>query len=889
MRLGNFGFALAFLVAAVFPAAAQTPVTITRLGDDVVPTRYSLDLTILPDRARFSGETRIDVTLAKATDAIILHAQNLAVKSASVRIGTKVIPATLKEIDKSGTATLSLASIAPAGKALILVRYDAPFNDGLDGLYKVIENKRSYAFSQMETIGARKAFPSFDEPRFKTPYDVRITLRDDEVAIANTPERKTEKVAGGLKRITFATSRPLPTYLLAFAVGDLDVVKGPDIPPTKLRAAPIPLRGIAAKGKGSRLKFALDNTLPLLLSLEDYFGVPYPYEKLDILAVPDFGFGAMENAGAIVYREQLLLMDDASPLRQKKSYGAVHAHEMAHQWFGNLVTPKWWDDIWLNEAFASWMEAKPAMQWRPDWQYDLDIQSAAYEAMETDAKLSTRKIREPILSEDDIANAFDGITYDKGAGVLNMMENYLGVEAFRKGVQLHMKRYPYGSATSDQFFASLADGAGKPELVEALKSFTDQPGVPVVDIAFTCGKKPSLTLRQKRYTTIGVTPPAQLWKIPVTVTAERRGKSQQMKILLDGDLKTVPLANCPDTILPDTGGNGYYHWSVSADQWQKLLARAAKMPSAEALAIASNLNAGFAAGTLDAARIFEAAKALAAHPSSAVATAMVPRLEWMHRNAADAPTQQKIAVFMAQTYGPMLADIGLEAKSSLDQSNPPEAELRRGKLTSALAFVARDKFLRADLAARAKKGLASATIGDTAGLPKNIFDIALSVYAQDDPAASDTLMARFASSLDGRDRGVYLAALAKIPSGPSAEKVRALLKDKNTRGNEIETLIYTRASTAETSQSAWSWLQQDAASFMPQMADDRRANLPYVARRFCAATARADVAAYFTPARLAEMRGATRSLAQVLDEIDQCIALKARYDPGITAYLSNRD
>ncbi len=886
MRVWNFGFTLAFLVAAIFPAAAQTPVTITRLGDDVVPTRYSLDLTILPDRQRFSGETRIDVTLAKATDAIILHAQNMAVKSASVRIGNKIIPATLKEMDKSGTAKLSLDSVAPAGRALILVRYDAPFNDGLDGLYKVVENKRSYAFSQMETIGARKAFPSFDEPRFKTPYDVRITLHDDEVAITNTPERKTEKLPGGLKRITFATSRPLPTYLLAFAVGDLDVVKGPDIPPTKLRATPIPLRGIAAKGKGGRFKFALDNTIPLLLSLEEYFGVPYPYEKLDILAVPDFGFGAMENAGAIVYREQLLLMDETSPLRQKKSYGAVHAHEMAHQWFGNLVTPKWWDDIWLNEAFASWMEAKPAMQWRPEWQYNLDIQSAAYVAMKTDAKLSTRKIREPILSEDDIANAFDGITYDKGAGVLNMVENYLGVEAFRKGVQLHMKRYPYGSATSDQFFASLAEGAGKPELVEALKSFTDQPGVPIVDLAFTCGRKPALTLKQKRYTTIGVTPPAQLWKIPVTMTLERKGKSQQMKILLDGESKTVPLASCPDTILPDAGGNGYYHWSVSAEQWQKLLAGAAKMPAAEALAIASNLNAGFAAGTVEAARIFEGAKALAAHPASAVSTAMVARLEWMYRNAADAPTQQKIAAFMQGVYGPMLAEIGLEAKSPLDQSNPPEAELRRGKLVNALAFIARDKSLRAELVARAKKGLASANAGDTAGLPKNIFDFALSVFAQDDPGASDILLARFAGSLDGRDRGAYLAALAKTPDGPQAAKVRALLKDKNTRGNEIENIIYTRSSTPETTQSAWAWLKQDATAIMPQLADDKQAGLPYVASSFCSSAARADVLAFFTPARLADMRGATRSLAQVLDEIDQCIALKSRYDPGIAAYLS---
>jgi cytosol alanyl aminopeptidase len=385
---------------AAEPAGAK----IIRLSDDVVPTRYALDLTILPDQERFSGETRIDVTLAKPTREIIMHAQGMSVKSAALRTGNQVITASLVEIDRSGTAKLLLSSVAPAGKALITIRYDAPFNPGLDGLYKVVDDKRAYIFSQMETVAARKAFPSFDEPRFKTPYDVRITLRENEVAISNTPERKVEKIAGGLKRISFAMSRPLPTYLVAIAVGDLDVVKGPDIPATKLRKEPIQLRGIAAKGKGKDFNFALDNTVPLLLSLEDYFGVPYPYEKLDLLAVPDFGFGAMENAGAIVYREQLMLLPANARLSQKKNYGATHAHEMAHQWFGNLVTPYWWDDIWLNEAFASWMEAKPTVAWQPTWQFDLDIQRAAYGAMRTDAKLSTRKIREPILTEDDIAS-----------------------------------------------------------------------------------------------------------------------------------------------------------------------------------------------------------------------------------------------------------------------------------------------------------------------------------------------------------------------------------------------------------------------------------------------------------------------------------------------------
>lgn len=867
---------------------ADTPplAKIIRLSDDVVPTRYGLDFIILPDQERFTGEARIDVTLAKPTREIIMHAQGQSVKSASVRSGNQVIAASLVEIDRSGTAKLLLSSVVPAGKALITIRYDAPFNAGLDGLYKVTDDKRPYIFTQMETTSARKAFPSFDEPRFKTPYDVRITVRENDVAVANAAERKVEKIGGGLKRITFGMTRPLPTYLFAIAVGDLDVVKGPDIPATKLRKEIIPLRGIATKGKGKDFNFALDNTAPLLLALEDYFGVPYPYEKLDLLAVPDFGFGAMENAGAIVYREQLMLLKPQARLSQKKSYGEVHAHELAHQWFGNLVTPYWWDDIWLNEAFASWMEAKPTTLWQPGWQFDLEIQRAAYGAMRTDAKLSTRKIREPILTEDDIANAFDGITYNKGAGVLNMVESYVGKEPFRKGVQIYMKRYPYANATSDQFFQSLAEGAGQPAVVDALKSFTDQPGLPVVDVAVSCVKRPTLTLTQKRYVSFGQTPPAQVWKIPLTMRTERKGKPTVLKLVLDAETKTIPLKSCPEVVMPDIGGFGYYRWTLSPQYWTALVQKSASLPTSEALSLAANLDAGFNAGTVDATQILTAARILAQHPSSVAATALVSRVEWMHEHAPDVATREKVESFARQTYGPLLNAIGLDATSALDRSNPPEAELRRERLVNVLAFTGKDALLRGELVKRAKL-LVALTISDTGSImPANVIDAALAVLAEEDPKSTDALLAKYKATRDGRERQSYLAALAKVQDDKQAAKVRALLKTKEIRGNEIEQVLYTRTGNEATQESGWTWMKQDIASLMPRFADDRRSRLPSVGSGYCSADAKADVAGFFTPARLQTMRGAARTLAQTLETIELCAALKTRQGPNLTAYFN---
>ena len=222
------------------------------------------------------------------------------------------------------------------------------------------------------------------------------------------------------------------------------------------------------------------NTAGILEAIEGYFGIPYPYEKLDIIAAPDYAFGAMENPGAIVYREYLMLMDESSALSQKRAYASVHSHEIAHQWFGNLVTPVWWEDIWLNEAFATWMGNKGITLWKPDGDFGRNTLKASLGAMNIDTLSTTRKVREPLERSENVMDQFDGITYRKGGGVLDMFESYLSEEKFQAGVRLHMKRYADDVATGDDFFQSIADGSGNPDVVNAMKSFVDQPGLPII-------------------------------------------------------------------------------------------------------------------------------------------------------------------------------------------------------------------------------------------------------------------------------------------------------------------------------------------------------------------------------------------------------------------------
>lgn len=445
----------------------------------VVPTHYDLHLTIDPRASGFSGEVSIDLEFQQSRRLFWLHGNALQVDEINLETSEgNRIKAQYRQVESTGVAEIVLEQAFGPGQAQLKIKYHSDYNLALEGLYKVEEGGADYAFTQFEAISARLAFPGFDEPSFKVPFDVSLTVPSAQTAIANTPAEQEHDNADGTKTMRFATSKPIPTYLVAFAVGPFDVVEGDGIPPSQLRKRAIPLRGIAVRGKGKQFQYALENTASIVEALESYFGIPYPYAKLDLIAVPDFNAGAMENVGAITYREVLLLMDEQATPQQMRAYKSVHSHELAHQWFGNLVTPVWWDDIWLNEAFATWM-GHVALDIRdPKDQFRRDLLARSARAMKQDSLASARQIRQPILSSHDIASAFDGITYSKGGGVLSMFERYLGYEAFRAGINDYLATRSWGNATADDFIAAIssqAPGGQAENIAAAFQSFLQQP------------------------------------------------------------------------------------------------------------------------------------------------------------------------------------------------------------------------------------------------------------------------------------------------------------------------------------------------------------------------------------------------------------------------------
>jgi aminopeptidase N len=374
-----------------------------------------------------------------------------------------------------------------------------------------------------------------------------------------------------MKRVVFAATKPLPSYLVAFAVGPFEIVDAG--PAGKNR---IPVRIITPQGKAYQAKYAAEVTPTIIRQLEAYFGIPFPYDKADQVAIPlTVGFSAMENAGMVTYTQSAILADPAldSSQRQRR-YAADAAHELAHQWFGDLVTPVWWNDIWLNEAFATWMERKILAEWKPQWNTRLTDLGSMFGAMDEDSLVSTRSVRQPIESENDISNAFDGITYQKGASVIRMFESWVGEKAFQAGVQSYLTRYRFSNATANDFLDAIAAN-GKPELTRAFSTFLDQPGFPEIAVQLKCDGAPRVALRQKRYAPAGsegANP--ETWQVPVCVRYQTSRRPQQECFLLtqaSAEFNLTKSTGCPAAISGNADASGYYETAYEPGMLRKLL------------------------------------------------------------------------------------------------------------------------------------------------------------------------------------------------------------------------------------------------------------------------------------------------------------------------------
>jgi len=883
---------LLLLVPSLLFAAEDVPAG--KLSSVAEPLHYWLAFTLDPAADGYSGETRIRIRLNAAADHLWLHGRDLDVQKVSVSDAQgNSSPAKYQQRNNDGVALVSFGAMLPPQEIELSLGFRAKYNTQLEGVYKVKVGSDPYLITQMEPVSARFAFPGFDEPRFKTPFDITLTVPKAQVALANT-HQLSEKVSNDAKwkTLTFATTLPLPTYLVAFAVGPWDVVEGKPIAPNAVRTTALPLRAIASRGNGKRLNYVLEQAPNIIAYYEQYTGQPYPYDKLDLLGAPDFGAGAMENAGLIIFRDTLLLLDQNSPADRYRAAFTVMAHEIAHQWFGDLVTAPWWDDIWLNEAFATWAEGKGTVALQPEFHGDMEHLEARLAAMRNDSLDSARRIRQPITNQGDIENAFDGITYQKGASVLGMFESWLGAEKFRGGIQNYLGGHKFRSGSSNDVVDAVAAASDQGERLKlAMRSFLDQPGTPRIQSEVACKDgKAQLHLTQSRYLPLGSKADSNaLWGVPVCLRFGRADTSEIQCVLLDKTEASFPIASsgCPEWILPNANASGYYRFSVSPEAFAKLAAHLTSLIGPEQLVFADAVSSAFHRGELDAAALLDSLPALATSPLPQVATALLDDVEWIREYLVSESQRARFDVRIGAIFLPRLQQLGYARKTG-EASNDTALRVR---LVKFLALRLNVPEVRVALLAQGRKALALDVAGNVqlGAANADLLASVLGVTVQENGVeATKAIYAELEINHDATSRYAMLAALGTSHDVALAEQARNYALGAAVQLSEMRVLFDAQNHELENRAAFWRWYQTQFDTVLKRTPGFAQGGMPRsVSDGRCNVEAADELDKFFRP-HLPQITGGARALAQAQESIGLCSALRTQQKPQVLQQWLNQ-
>jgi cytosol alanyl aminopeptidase len=865
------------------PAAAATPPEAPlppelRLPHTASPARYAASLTIVPGQPTFEGVVDIDLKVNEPARVLWLDGTALTVTEAHVDAIGKAFPAHAVTGGEDFVGFVFDEPL-PVGPARLHVAYRGKISDKDDrGLFVEDEEGTPYVFSQFESIDARRAFPCFDEPSYKVPWQLSLHVREQDTALSNTTVASQTREAGGMKLVRFEETKPLPSYLVAFAVGPFDLVDA-----GKAGKKGTPVRIAVPHGQAAQAAYAAATAPTLIARIEDLLGVPYPYDKLDMVAVPRLvTFGAMENAGMITFARHLLVAKpEESTLSFKLRFAAVATHELGHHWFGDLVTTAWWDDIWLNEAFASWIEAKILVPWKPEWHYELSRARSTAGAMSGDSLLSARFIRQPIGSNDDIQNAFDEITYSKGSAVIGMWEAYLGPERFRAGLRRYLVSRAHNTATAADLLEAISAEAGR-DVAPAFSTFLDQPGVPLVSAALECSTEPgapraAVLLSQQRYLPAGadVAPPAS-WQIPVCVRWGQ-GKTEGRACTLLGERSaTLPLPEakgCPDWMVANDGSAGYYHTAYPTSGLTALL-KSGKLSLLERAGVLRDLRALVEGGRLPLADALARLPEILREPHPQILRGAID-LVWSIRDpmipAAERP---RFAHFVEKTFGARARAIGWKPSPKDDE----QVRLIRPALLSLVADRGEDRALATEAEALGRRWL-----DDPSAVEDDLIDAVLSVTAQHgDRALFDRLRAEAKKTKDDNRRRHLLAAMTEFRD-PAI--VKAALGIVLTDEHDIRDATKLLDQDARMNEITYGFVKQSFDGLVTRLPSDFVGRLPGVAGAFCDEGHRSDVDAFFKD-RVGKLLGGPRTLAKVLERIRVCSVQRRAQEGSLTSFLA---
>ncbi len=839
-----------------------------RLARDVLPRRHEAHLAVDFAEKSFRGSQRVTLSVVRPVRDFTLHALGLDLTRVELRTGNSVLVARVSVLPVSETVLLSFDAEVPAGEATLHVDWTGRFSDGLRGLYLAGE----VAATQFEAADARRVFPCFDEPSFKARWALSVEVPVGLAVLSNGAVADSSPSGGGQQRIRFVETELLPSYLVALVAGPL--VSSPED-----MAGDIPVRTWALPEKAHLTQFGQQAALAALPRLQAYFGLPYAFGKLDQVAIPDFEAGAMENAGLITYRELALLLDPVSaPLSVQKRIAEVVTHELAHQWFGNWVTMVWWDDLWLNEAFATWMAYKMVHAWKPGWRVWLDFDSGKSVALHLDALRSTHPIRGTVHNAGEAGEAFDAITYEKGGAVLRMIEGFLGEDAFRKGIQAYMRKHARANAVADDLWGALAEASSQPVL-EVANAWIRQPGYPVVSVSLS-GK--TLSLSQERFFSDPSAKGDEHWPVPLVLRfADEAGEHEMRALLREKTLHTeLPVTGSVKWLCANAGSTGFYRVAYDAPGLLALRQHLPALAPAERIGILADQWALVRAGRARISDFLDLALGFADEQDDAVLDELVGKLGYVDARLVDGEATARFRKVVEGLFSPAFQAMGWEPRageSDLDR-------LRRASLLRGLGGLARSPAVLAEAGQRVGRMLGD---GPDA-LDANLLDGAVGIAARaGDAHLFERLKAAFPTEPDPATKRRYLMALTAFENPALAAQARTLLLEGGVPMQDVSGYVHGLLANREARDEGWRLLQERWGDVLA-----RTGGAPMLLRRVVEALGNLHTEVHLEQVRrfLAShpVPEAQQAVAQTLERLGQDVALRQRLQPEVAAWLKAR-
>jgi aminopeptidase N len=859
-----------FLVAGLFlclscVCAAQ------RLPELAVPDNYKLSFA--PDFAKsnFTGEESIQIRVLKPTSQLVLNAAEIAFDSATITSGGATQKAQVTLDQEKEMATLTVGSPIQPGPATIHIRYTGILNDKLRGFYLGKDSDgRKYAATQFEATDARRAFPSFDEPAYKATFDVTVTADQGMTVISNTKVISDAPGPGdGKHTVSFATTPKMSSYLVAMVVGDFEYIEG--------SADGIPIRVYASPGKKELGSFALDAAENIMRYYNHYFGIKYPYGKLDLIGLADFSAGAMENTGCITFREIILLVDDKhTGIGLKKSVASVIAHEMAHQWFGDLVTMQWWDDIWLNEGFATWMSSKPLEAWKPEWHEELEVVREQGEALNADSLTNTHPIHQKADTPAEILELADDISYGKTAAVLRMLEAYLGPETFRDGVNAYLKQHAYGNATASDFWNAQSQVSKKP-VDKIMPTFVEQPGAPLLSVKNRCSaNSTAVDLAQQRYfydRNLFNSGSREVWQIPACLKV---AGTEKCELLLQKE-KTLTLPGCSPWVFANAGAKGFYRSGYETDAVRSMAKDAeTALTPAERIMLLSDIWASVRVNREPIGDYLAVAQGLQADRTTAVLSEMILQLDFIGEHLVNDADRESYNLWVRQLLTPAAKDVGWDPKPG---DNPDQNSLR-AQLMHALGYTAHDPAVET-----VAQKLTAKAMQDPSSVDHELLSAALSIAARNgDAAFYDEVLARLKTAKTPEEQFIYQRILTRFSDPKLLQRTLDYAISPDVRSQDALFVIAGVMRNPAGAKLAWDFARAHWNEIANLGGAFGGGVIVSSAGSFCDASMRDEVKDFFATHHAP---ASERGLKQTLERINYCVDLKAQQGTQLASWLQS--